>query len=63
MLSFNSVQFCDSSLSLLRFLEVFGKILVSFGLVQILGISDFVMAKNKKVNIAVTYILNFATIS
>jgi len=36
-------------------LKVFGKISVSFGVFQILEISDLAMAKDKKVNIAVTY--------
>jgi hypothetical protein len=34
--------------------KVFGKILVSFGRVQNLEISDLAMAKDEKVNIAVT---------
>jgi hypothetical protein len=36
------------------FLKVFAKILVSFGLFQIFEISNLAMAKNEKVNIAVT---------
>jgi hypothetical protein len=36
------------------FLKVLGKISVSFGLFQIMEISDLAMAKDKKVNIAVT---------
>jgi hypothetical protein len=39
----------------LMILKVFCKILVSFGLVQILEISDLAMMKGEKVNIAVTY--------
>jgi hypothetical protein len=34
--------------------KVYGKILLSFGLVQIFEISDLAMAKVEKVNIAVT---------
>jgi hypothetical protein len=51
---YNFIQFCNLSLLLLRFLKVFGKILVSFRLFQILEISDLGMAKDKKVNVAVT---------
>ncbi len=50
----NFIQFCNSSLLLLRFFKVFGKILVSFGLFQILEISDLGMVRDKKVNVAVT---------
>jgi hypothetical protein len=50
----NFVHFYNISLSLLTFSKVLNKILVSFGLFQISEILDLAMAKDKKVNIAVT---------
>jgi hypothetical protein len=54
ILSSHFAVFCFLLLSLSIVLKVFGKISVSFGLFQILEILDLSMAKDEKVNIAVT---------
>jgi hypothetical protein len=52
----NFIQFCNFALSLLQFLKIVGIISDSFELLKFWTHYTKAMAKDKKVNIAVTYL-------